>query len=356
MLDSNLRAALAATDAELAAAVREATVDFATAIYGIVLRSGTGDAVTDVHEDLRALLTAPEEAPATPAAAPDPPLAPLSRPLVQLAAEPSPAPAAGLAGVVERVLEEQCRWLGAATPPDAPDALWEWLVLQCWRLPASERQDVLARATALVPDGGTPGPFGPSLLVPACPAFGHPGRGAGEQVSTALAPADPAVETLARTLDELLTVASSCADLRKAFRSDMADPMPGSPDGVAVYGRLVADLARTSTDPLKIALTLYEGIGSLFPWPLPAPDSLWSTRVREAARLVAELNHRTDLRLFILDANGQLPRQAPVRWMKIFSPREQPDGRVWQLRIGVQVRGQTEERGEALLLAAQTSG
>ncbi len=350
-LDRALSALLSGPDHALAAQVRVATVAYAQAVYGIVLEQTPGPpALADMHESLRSLLTGgvPQPVPCSRRAAP------VALPAADTVVVPRPDPAAQLSALVAETVATHRRWLGSAEPGGSAAQLWEWLFLQSWRLPCDAREDVVRRVAALATE--EPG-LENGQLVPPSGSFGHPGRGATDVARTAFPGSGPAAD-LAMTLDELVTVAGSCAGLCTLFRSDVADPVPGNDDLAARYGTKVVDIARIGRDRqlLEVALVLYEGIGSLCPWPLPAPDSLWALRVRAAARLVESLNVHVGVRLFVLDENDDLPPSAPRDKVRVFSPVEQPEPRVWQLRIGMQVDGRVGDRGRALLLTAAERG
>ena len=100
---------------------------------------------------------------------------------------------------------------------------------------------------------------------------------------------------------------------------------------------------------------VFEGIGSVCPWPLPAPDSLWSRRVRKAIQDVENLNDRPELRLIVPGEPGKAPRQSQPQVVSIFSPEEQPQGRHWLLRIGVEDNGRIDAPDHARLLEAKAN-
>ena len=230
---------------------------------------------------------------------------------------------------------------------------WQWLFLQSWRLPEPDRNAVMEQARRLA---GTDETGSPGALVPSCEVFHHEGLWTDTAVPPALSEGGPVVGKLARTLEELLTVAESCPDLRLLFRSDDPAPTAGNTKTMAAYREKVlsyAPLARG--DRLELGRLLFEGIGSLCPWPLPAEDSLWNRRVQEAIHDVEALQDRAQQRLIIPGAPGMASRQTPPKVVSIFSPEEQPKDRVWPLRIGVQGNGGIDPSDEPRLLEAKAN-
>lgn len=337
-----LRSAMTGPDREAAEAVRDAVAAFAGAVCAIsVKHRGTVAAMylDEVVEVLKGAMPAAAAAPSSP-----PPVV-----------SPTPDPVDLLADLVATVLDDQRCWLGRQRLPVTPAERWQWLFLQSWRLPETERDAVLKRARELA-DTDEGDLLGPAPLVPPCPAFGHEGLWANATAASALLDDGPVVGKLAQTLDDLATVAESCPDLRLLFRSDDSTSTPGSPERMAVYRDKVLRFAPIlDGDRLQLGRLLFEGIGSLCPWPLPAPDSLWRRRVGEAIQGVEGLNDRPELRLIIPDEPGKSPRQSQPQVVSIFSPEEQPDRRLWLLRIGVQDNGHIDARDHPRLLEAKTN-
>ena len=255
-------------------------------------------------------------------------------------------------GLVDEVNRDpRCLPYVSARRPAAdvePAELWEWLHLQVLRLPRGAGIEV--RASAL----GLAGAEEDGRLIPSSTAMGHPGWSSDaevrHQVLERLGAVAPDWQGLTGLVVDVLSVLRRSPDLvtghsgwaRETDQRLSSDLLRRDHEQIVLDA--VSVLAKAPL-PFDAVVGVDEAVRSVFPYPLPAPDSWWAGLGRSSAQILTELAPRFGAEVVVLDPqhpptlqqlDGQL--DIPGRVM-IRVPRHQAGRFLWQLRLGYRFPG-----------------
>lgn len=293
-VDAALHAVLSGPDGAVRRLVREHFSGVLTRLTAILHDgSADGDAteVIDAGFQLSYALSAhlrsrgaqmPPPAEPTPAAEPEPP-------------EPvEVSPRDRLHELVEELTADGVVKAHLGTPPAEGSGaeLWEWLHLRSLGLPHAVAQDTRRRAADLldVPVG--------EQIIPACPALDHPGWGedpeVGRELRGALSPeALERYRPMIELVVQVLSVLTRPADLSTGHSGYSRESVQQlSPDQRATYREFALGYVRKLEFPDQGDFTQLvkcdELVRSVFPDPLPAPDSWWGELSARSATVLRE--------------------------------------------------------------------